>query len=412
MSWAGVTRREGRVGAAWLRSGASSAVPGELAPVSESDVGLVAVVGRFPPPIHGQAVATEVLADLLTSEGFRVARINETYRAEDDDRVQVRYRLRSWIRGALDLMHFIRRLRAKLRELDPDILVYASLSATRSGHVRNLLTYAFAFPRKVKIVAVVHNGDISRLRESPLTCASWDWLIARSRCVVALSPLLAARLRIVGNCELVTIPNTLDVVMDGPLHKERDMPAGLKVLFVGNLIPEKGVNAVLDAVEGLALRDCDIQLTIAGSSPSAALHEDVVQRCAALGSAHAHYIGQVEDRSELRALLRASHVLVLPSRYRHEALPMVIIEAMACGTPVIASSIGGIPDLVDDGVTGLLLGRADAGQIESALRHMSDAVTWTAMAQASRPRYEKLFSRDAVGSRWRDLLQGLGCTSR
>ncbi|GAA3394237.1 glycosyltransferase family 4 protein [Cryptosporangium minutisporangium] len=108
-------------------------------------------------------------------------------------------------------------------------------------------------------------------------------------------------------------------------------------------------------------------------------------------------------RSDVAAILRASDVVLLPSTYG-ENLPTVLIEAAGCARPVVASRIGGIPDIVEDGVTGLLTPPGDADAIADALISLlDDPSRRAAMGVTARSHVEQHF--DAVN--WARQLRGL-----
>ncbi|QEM48176.1 glycosyltransferase family 4 protein [Mycolicibacterium grossiae] len=136
---------------------------------------------------------------------------------------------------------------------------------------------------------------------------------------------------------------------------------GQCLLFVGRLHPQKGVDTLIRAMADLPTA----QLAIAGDGPDRAQLERLAER---LGVAdRIRFLGFVAH-DDVPALMRRGDVFVMPSRY--EELGTAIIEAMACGLPVVASRVGGIPNLVADGDTGLLTPPGDAPALAAALRRV------------------------------------------
>lgn len=136
---------------------------------------------------------------------------------------------------------------------------------------------------------------------------------------------------------------------------------GQCLLFVGRLHPQKGVDTLIRAMADLPTA----QLAIAGDGPDRAQLERLAER---LGVAdRIRFLGFVAH-DDVPALMRRADVFVMPSRY--EELGTAIIEAMACGLPVVASRVGGIPNLVADGDTGLLTPPGDAPALAAALRRV------------------------------------------
>lgn len=124
----------------------------------------------------------------------------------------------------------------------------------------------------------------------------------------------------------------------------------------------KGVDLAIRALARAALGGFNIHLAVMGDGPE---RENLERLAHSLGmERRVHFLGRI-DQSEMGAHLRSLDVFVLSSLY--EGLSHTILQAMQAGTPVIASDIGGNPELVEDGVTGLLVPPRDDGEIAAAL---------------------------------------------
>jgi glycosyltransferase involved in cell wall biosynthesis len=131
------------------------------------------------------------------------------------------------------------------------------------------------------------------------------------------------------------------------------------VLYVGRLAEEKGITTLLQAAELIPGSVCVI-----GDGPLAPL----VRQAAAAG--HVRYLGPLWS-GDMREHLRNAAALAMPSIW-FEGSPMVVIEAFAAGTPVIASRIGGLAEIIEDGITGLLTEPGDGGQLGERFRWAID----------------------------------------
>ncbi|MFD6311347.1 glycogen synthase [Streptomyces nigra] len=172
------------------------------------------------------------------------------------------------------------------------------------------------------------------------------------------------------------------------------------VLFVGRITRQKGVPQLLRAVRHI---DPAVQVVLCAGAPDTPeidrefrdLYEELSRVRAGV-----HWIPQMLPRPEVIQLLTHATVFVCPSVY--EPLGIVNLEAMACGTPVVASRVGGIPEVVEDGVTGLLVPLDD--DFESGLARALDAVAGDPeaarrMGEAGRERAVGEFGWDAVARR-------------
>jgi len=167
--------------------------------------------------------------------------------------------------------------------------------------------------------------------------------------------------------QLVVIPPGVDVGHFYPIPSdEAKTYIGLKpehrmILFVGRIEPLKGVDTLLQAMSCLQLKEAQrpVHLAIIGGDPSASPEEMTVEMarlqklCEVLGLDQSVVFLGKRDQDKLPYYYSAAEVLVMPSHY--ESFGMVALEAMACGTPVIASEVGGLAYLVHDGETGFTI---------------------------------------------------------
>lgn len=175
------------------------------------------------------------------------------------------------------------------------------------------------------------------------------------------------------------------------------------VLFVGRITRQKGVPHLLRAARHL---DPATQVVLcAGAPDTPEIDREFRELFEELSRTRdgVHWIPRMLPRPEVIQLLTHATVFVCPSVY--EPLGIVNLEAMACGTPVVASRVGGIPEVVEDGRTGLLVDLDDTGEaFETALARALDEVTGDPerarrMGEAGRERAVDEFGWDAVARR-------------
>ena len=145
------------------------------------------------------------------------------------------------------------------------------------------------------------------------------------------------------------------------------------VLYVGRLEPIKGLDTLLDAVGRLYATGHQVELLVVGGDPDdepAGREAQLRQRIEALGlSATVRFVG-AQPQDALPAYYVAADVTVLPSHY--ESFGMVALEAMACGSPVVGSRVGGLTTTVRDGVTGHLVPEGDVDALAQRLADLID----------------------------------------
>ena len=218
--------------------------------------------------------------------------------------------------------------------------------------------------------------------ESRRSYTRLDRLLMRyTDAVVALSSAHAAYLESVEGVDprkIVVIENGIDTgLYDGVdeevvtnLRGQLGIDAGDRVVvMVASLRPEKAHEALLEAAKTLVAErpDTGLKFLVVGEGPRRGMIETLRSR---LGlENHVFLLGEREDIPEI---LRLSDILVLPSHAAVETLPLAILEAMAAGVPVVASAVGSVPDIIEDGRTGKLIAPADAVGLSKAICHIFD----------------------------------------
>jgi alpha-maltose-1-phosphate synthase len=181
------------------------------------------------------------------------------------------------------------------------------------------------------------------------------------------------------------------------LRKHGVDPARPYVIFVGRVTRQKGVPVLLRAAASL---DPSAQLVLcAGAADTPELRAEVAALVAGLQSSRSgvRWIPEMLPKTEIIQLLTHALAMVCPSVY--EPLGIVNLEAMACATAVVASRVGGIPEVVDGGVTGLLVPPDDPASLADALNLLlRDPARADAMGLAGRERAVAEFSWDAVAA--------------
>jgi len=181
-----------------------------------------------------------------------------------------------------------------------------------------------------------------------------------------------------------------------------------RVLGVGRLVNKKGFDLLIEAVARLADEGLDIELTIIGNEGehAPALREAIRRR----GVGHIVSIVGPQDQRTLFDAYHEAHVFCLPCRVAadgdRDGIPNVLMEAMACGTPVVTTDVSGIPEMVQDGLNGLVVPPDDPGALASALRRAShDPALLSRLGEAARRTARERFDGDRLASELESLLR-------
>jgi glycosyltransferase involved in cell wall biosynthesis len=320
-------------------------------------------------------------------------------------------------------------------------------------HLPNQMQFASLLKRAlpgVKVVAHIHQDELAQLdlellqrdlRHIDAVATVSDFVTARAR---ARLPAMAARIQTIGNGVDVLRFRPAARAHAGEPHELRGRP--VRLLYVGRIAPDKGVHLLTQTVDLLIREGLNLELTLIGKpglmpydvlsrllggerqaleavrqfygrSLRTWLTREILRQGRSYGdtlrarlspaaAARVRFLGTVPLPALIRAY-RMSDLLVLPSIWQ-ESYGLPVAEAMACGVPVLASASGGVPELMEDGVTGRLVPRLDMQALMRALREMSaDRAALREMGNAARTRAERLLTWARSAERLERLYLGL-----
>jgi glycosyltransferase involved in cell wall biosynthesis len=211
---------------------------------------------------------------------------------------------------------------------------------------------------------------------------------------------------------LASLPQqTIDVIRNGvdvPASPERPNRTQdpVRILIVSRLIDRKGINVLLQAFA--RLNGTEVSLDIAGDGPARQRLEDMARTCGVADRVRFHGF---TARSALESLYRQSDIFVLTSLA--ESCSMALLEAMAAGLPVVATDVGGNPELVEHGANGLLVRPDDVDDLASAIGALlQDPARRRRFGATSRERAIHSHSWRSVAERYEALFEGATGISR
>jgi glycosyltransferase involved in cell wall biosynthesis len=237
------------------------------------------------------------------------------------------------------------------------------------------------------------------------------WLAKRSHCVLAVSENVRRELlaRGIGTAEqLRVIPLGLELErfaaadsLRGHLRRELDVkPDTPLVGIVARLVPIKAHETFV-AVAAILTRRTDCHFVVVGDGERRSELEQLATRAGVDG--RIHFLGW---RADLERIYADLDVVVLTSR--NEGSPVALIEAMAAGKPVVATSVGGVPDVVEHGVSGILVRAGDVEALASAVEGViRDPTRGRLMGEAGRRRVRGVYGADRLLRNMDDLYQEL-----
>lgn len=222
--------------------------------------------------------------------------------------------------------------------------------------------------------------------------------------VVAISPAVAKHLRVVDGVapeQVSVVENGVDLDHFRPLAQGPTSRETLRLCYVGTLSYLKGVDLAIRAVAVAQARSLSVTLRIVGDGPQRNALEQLTED---LGCRE--FVAFVGWHDDVRPLLWSSDALIAPSR--SEAFGKAVVEGMASGLPVIATSVGGLVDIVVPGETGTLVPPEDPGALAHAISELaSDSNRRQRYGRAGRQRAVRLFGFDRMASAYIGLYTTL-----
>ena len=355
----------GRVGSGKAAGQTEASVSAERAQPS------ICLVAELPPPTGGMAVQAERLGDSLRAEGHKVINVRSNVLAHDSALRRIKY-----VRGVINALLFLANLTWNL----PRGRVVHVFSTS------NLSFFLFTMPPVLLgrllgrfVVIHYHGGNADEFLQR------WAWL--------ALPVLRAAQSLIVPSGFLVDVfaryglvaqPIVNTLALDKFRFAPRD-PLLARVLIARHLRPPYNVACGIRAFSRVAKQHAGATLTVAGAGVERAQLEQLSRE---LGIAsQVQFVGNI-DNERMRALFESSHIYLNSSEVDNQ--PVSILEAFACGLPVVSTAVGGIPYMVIDGQDGLLAPTGDDAALGShMLRLLAEPALARTLSERGRLRVQE-----------------------
>jgi colanic acid/amylovoran biosynthesis glycosyltransferase len=183
----------------------------------------------------------------------------------------------------------------------------------------------------------------------------------------------------------------------------------VRFISVCRLVEKKGIEYAIRAIAALAGTGRKVAYDVVGDGPERARLEHLAAEAAVNGLVKFH---GWQKRDEVMALLATANAFVAPSvtasSGEQEGIPVALMEAMAMGLPVVSTRHSGIPELIDEGVSGLLVQERDTDDLEKALGYLlENTEVWASMGHAGRAKVERHFSIGRLNDRLVGLFENL-----
>ena len=352
---------------------------------------------HLPPPVHGAAMVGQYIHDsaLINSE-FDCRFINLTTASGMDD--IGRFKLKK-IRPFLRLL---RQIRHSVKEFRPE-LVYITPNAGGGPFYKDFIVVSMLKRMGCRIVAHYHNKGVALRQERPIDNCLYRRFFKGLKVLLLSERLYPDIAEYVRREDVLICPNGIPCVVPPAVKEASAVP---RILFLSNLLIEKGVLVLLDALQ--RLKEQGLRFTcelVGGETPeldASRLEEAIRTRgLKDVVNYHGKRLG-----AEKEAIIGQANIFVFPTFYQNECFPLVLLEAMAHALPCISTDEGAIPDIIDDGVTGLIVKKRDATDLAEKIEILlQDTELRERMGIAGRKKYEEQFTLERFERRFTDCLK-------
>ena len=353
---------------------------------------------HLPPPVHGSSLVGESIKNSkLINSSFDCRYINllvsrTVYETGKPSLLKVFRFVGVWFRLLLEI--------AKKK---PD-RCYLALTATGAAFYKDVMLVALLRLFRIKRIYHLHNKGVSKNQSSRINKLLYRFVFTDADVILLSRHLYSDIQTFVPLVRVFICPNG---IVDTLINLEarlvmKENP--VKILFLSNLIESKGVFVLLDACKILQQKRIDFECNFVGAEGDlnvSQFDEKVIQNQL---TANVNYLGK-KFGIEKQAVIATAEIFAFPTYYSNECFPLVLLEAMCDGLPIVSTFEGGIPDIVEDGVNGFLVPQNNAALLADKLETLiKDPELRKHMGIAGRHKFEMEFNADIFENRMIEIL--------
>jgi glycosyltransferase involved in cell wall biosynthesis len=354
---------------------------------------------QLPPPVHGVSIVNKQVYD---SEVINKGIVKSLLEIRFSNQLSQLRKLTIY-----KILHLIRltfQLAGRLISFHPDF-IYFSIMPVGKGFWRDLIFVIIIKLFRATPVYHLHNKGIEK--KSRFLLMKWIYrFVFRKSLVIHLSEnLMQTEILSLGLNKIKTrvIPNGIkkDLIPENPGRTDR-----FNILYLSNLFPEKGFLELIEVFGKLANENPDIYLDIIGGFPNQKIRKRIKQQIILSGFGNRISLKGPRYGEEKRKIYSEADLFVFPSFFRQECFPLVILEAMQAGLPIITTREGAIPEIIDNEVNGIIINQKDNKELESQIKRLiGDSNLRSSLGKAAREKFEKNFTLDHFEKNMRNFFE-------
>ena len=286
----------------------------------------------------------------------------------------------------------------------PDVC-YLALTATGIPFYKDVLLVALLRLFKIKRIYHLHNKGIKNFQTNKINFRLYRFVFNNADVILLSKQLYKDIETFVPSSRVHICPNGIeDTVRDTEIQsKPKENPA--KILFLSNLLESKGVFVLLDACAILKQKGIDFECNLIGAEGDLSVkqfNKRVVQKGV---TDRVVYLGKKFGQDKYDIFMNAD-IFAFPTYYFNECFPLVLLEAMSFGLPLVSTFEGGIPDIIEVGTTGYLVPQRNVEALADKLEILiKNPELRQQMGKAGRIKYQNEFTLPIFENRLKDILE-------
>lgn len=351
---------------------------------------------HFPPPVHGSSIVGQAIKNSATiNESFDCRYINLLVSRTVDETGKPSF---------IKIFRFITlwfRLLYEIVRKKPD-LAYLALTASGAAFYKDVLIVALLRLFGIKRIYHLHNQGVRQNETKLINRILYSFVFKNADVILLSNQLYKDIASFVPVTAVHICPNGIVDTTVTATSNSSQVQNPFRILFLSNLLRLKGVFELLEACSILQQKGIDFECNLVGAEgdiTALQFNNKVIQKQL---SHRVHYIGKKFGKEKEEIFAKAD-VFVHPTL--NDCFPLVLLEAMRAGLPVISTFEGGIPDIVEDGTTGFLVPQKNtialADKIEELIRNTE---LRHFMRKQGRAKYENEFKLEIFESRLKEIL--------
>ena len=369
--------------------------------VNKNNIKSILFLLHLPPPVHGSSIIGKTIYDSeFINTKFKCSYINLLASKDVASTGKLSFfKLMGFVKTFFILLH-------KLKNVKP-LLCYYAITATGAAFFKDVLLIFILKLFKVKLVYHMHNKGVRNYKDNFFYRICYKYVFYKSEVILLSSILYSDIDMFVPKNRIHICPNGISEIIKIENTNENSNRNQFSILFLSNLIETKGVYILIEACYLLKNKGYEFNCIFIGGEGD--INKELFEKKTSELDLNeiVKYEGKKYGLDKVQYFKNAS-VFVFPTYYQNETFGLVNLEAMQYSLPIISTYEGGIPDIVEDGITGFLVPQRNVQQLADKIeilinnRHLA-----TEMGKAGRKKYENKFTIDIFENRLVSILENI-----